>query len=60
MRDEMKGIFGTEVIDSAGECLGMDDEGELLGHYRPSGHPGVRIIMFCHRVCRLLTLLFLS
>ncbi|GJE97012.1 NAD(P)/FAD-dependent oxidoreductase [Phanerochaete sordida] len=40
MRENLKGIFGSDTIEQAGECLGMDEEGELKGHYRPSGHPG--------------------
>jgi hypothetical protein len=35
-------IFGRDVIERAGPVWGLDDEGELRGVYRPSGHPAVR------------------
>jgi hypothetical protein len=35
-------MFGRETIERAGPIWGLDDEGELRGVYRPSGHPGVR------------------
>jgi hypothetical protein len=33
-------LFGEETIERAGPAWGLDDEGELCGQYRPSGHPG--------------------
>jgi hypothetical protein len=40
----MRGLFGDEVIDQTSVVWGTDDEGELNGSYRPSGHPGVRAV----------------
>jgi hypothetical protein len=34
-------IFGPDVIKRAGPVWGLNNEGELLGVYRPSGHPAV-------------------
>ncbi|KAF7359203.1 FAD/NAD-P-binding domain-containing protein [Mycena sanguinolenta] len=41
IRDSMRGIFGDSVIDQTSPVWGLDDEGELRGIYRPSGHPGL-------------------
>lgn len=40
IRSVMRGIFG-DAIDQAGPAGGMDEEGEMNGAYRPTGHPGV-------------------
>jgi hypothetical protein len=40
----MRSLFGDEVIDQTSVVWGTDDEGELNGSYRPSGHPGVRAV----------------
>lgn len=37
----MRKLFGDETIDRTSEAWGLDEEGELRGCYRPSGHPGV-------------------
>jgi len=37
----MKKLFGEETIERTGPVWGLDDEGELRGCYRPSGHPGL-------------------
>lgn len=37
----MKKIFGNEVIDSTKEMWGLDEEDEIRGAYRPTGHPAV-------------------
>jgi hypothetical protein len=42
MRKNWDHIFGSEVIDRAGSSWGLDQEGELIGAYRPTGQPGVR------------------
>ncbi|KAJ3557181.1 hypothetical protein NM688_g1608 [Phlebia brevispora] len=41
MREINKKIFGADVIDKTSEVWGLDEEGELRGSYRPSGHPGL-------------------
>ena len=41
MRDTMRPVFGDETIDRTGPVWGLDEEGEVYGCYRPSGHPGV-------------------
>ena len=35
---------GDEIIEKTGPVYGLDEEGELRGSYRPSGHPGVSIV----------------
>ncbi|KAH7874925.1 dimethylaniline monooxygenase [Lentinula edodes] len=40
IRSVMRGIFG-DAIDQAGPAGGMDEEGEMNGAYRPTGHPGL-------------------
>ena len=37
----MRKIFGPRVIDSTKDMWGLDEEDELQGVYRPTGHPGV-------------------
>ncbi|KAJ7771546.1 FAD/NAD-P-binding domain-containing protein [Mycena metata] len=41
IRDKMRGLFGDEIIDQTSPVWGLDDEGEIRGCYRPSGHPGL-------------------
>lgn len=45
-RDHMKKIFGPEVIDSLKDMWGLDEEDEMIGAYRPTGHPGVILFYF--------------
>ncbi|KAF5378239.1 hypothetical protein D9757_009131 [Collybiopsis confluens] len=40
IRGVMKKIFG-DAIDQTGVVFGVDEEGEMKGGYRPSGHPGL-------------------
>ncbi|KAF9058670.1 hypothetical protein BDP27DRAFT_1386030 [Rhodocollybia butyracea] len=40
MQSIMRRIFG-ETIDQAGPAGGMDEEGEMRGAYKPTGHPGL-------------------
>ena len=37
----MKDIFDPEVMESTKEIWGLDEEDEMCGVYRPSGHPAV-------------------
>ncbi|PCH45143.1 FAD/NAD(P)-binding domain-containing protein [Wolfiporia cocos MD-104 SS10] len=39
-RVSLKELFGAEVVDNAGPLWGFDEEGEITGCYRPTGHPG--------------------
>ncbi|KAF7353744.1 Flavin-containing monooxygenase YUCCA9 [Mycena venus] len=39
--DTMRPVFGDEAIDRVGPVWGLDEEGELRGCYRPTGHPGL-------------------
>lgn len=41
IRTSMKKIFGDEIINQTQEVWGLDEEYELKGCYRPSGHPGL-------------------
>ncbi|KAF7294667.1 FAD/NAD-P-binding domain-containing protein [Mycena indigotica] len=41
MRDTMRGVFGHDIINQTSPVWGLDEEGELRGVYRPSGHPGL-------------------
>lgn len=38
-------IYGADVVDNTSPIWGLDDEGEIRGVYRPTGHPGVRRIL---------------
>jgi len=38
-RDRMKDIFDPEVMNSTKEIWGLDEEDEMCGAYRPTGHP---------------------
>ncbi|KAF7305199.1 Flavin-containing monooxygenase YUCCA9 [Mycena kentingensis (nom. inval.)] len=40
-RDTMRSIFGDAIIDQTSPAWGLDEEGELRGCWRPSGHPGL-------------------
>ncbi|KAJ6500663.1 FAD/NAD-P-binding domain-containing protein [Mycena sanguinolenta] len=37
----MRTLFGDETLDRVGPVWGMDEEGELRGCYRRTGHPGL-------------------
>ncbi|KAJ6529376.1 FAD/NAD-P-binding domain-containing protein [Mycena capillaripes] len=41
IRDNMRALFSDSVIDQTSPLWGTDDEGELRGCYRASGHPGL-------------------
>ncbi|KAK7464378.1 hypothetical protein VKT23_006545 [Stygiomarasmius scandens] len=41
IRDTMREIFGDETMDKTSLVWGLDEEGELRGSYRPTGHPGL-------------------
>ena len=41
IRDTIREIFGDETMDKTSLVWGLDEEGELRGSYRPTGHPGV-------------------
>lgn len=45
MRENNKELFGEDAIDMTDEVYGLDAEGELRGSYRPSGYPGVSIVV---------------
>ncbi|KIK62726.1 hypothetical protein GYMLUDRAFT_260000 [Collybiopsis luxurians FD-317 M1] len=40
IRNIMNKIFG-DVMDQTGPVYGVDEEGEMRGGYRPTGHPGL-------------------
>ncbi|KAF9806316.1 hypothetical protein IEO21_08722 [Rhodonia placenta] len=42
-RVSLRELFGADVIDQTDPMWGMDEEGEVLGCYRPSGYPGVKL-----------------
>ncbi|KAI0638064.1 FAD/NAD-P-binding domain-containing protein [Trametes polyzona] len=46
MREASAEVLGHEIIDQTDEVYGLDEEGEIRGSYRPSGHPGVRLHSF--------------
>ncbi|KAJ7221633.1 FAD/NAD-P-binding domain-containing protein [Mycena pura] len=39
--ETMRSVFGDAVIDQVGPVWGLDEEGELRGCYRKTGHPGL-------------------
>ncbi|KAF8875527.1 hypothetical protein BD779DRAFT_1678225 [Infundibulicybe gibba] len=41
IREDMKSLFGEATINQTGPVWGLDEEGELRGCYKPSGHPGL-------------------
>ncbi|KAK7692948.1 hypothetical protein QCA50_004589 [Cerrena zonata] len=41
IRNANKALFGEDVINGTCEVYGYDEEGELKGGYRPTGHPGL-------------------
>ncbi|KAL5498274.1 hypothetical protein ACEPAH_2414 [Sanghuangporus vaninii] len=41
IRPSMEKLFGKDTIEGTSEVWGLDEEGELRGCYRPSGHPGL-------------------
>lgn len=51
----MKQLFGEE-INKTGPVGGMDEEGEMEGAYRPTGHPGV----CCIHLMKILSLISCS
>ncbi|MDH6293404.1 flavin-containing monooxygenase [Rhodococcus opacus] len=41
MREHVRNVVGDEVADSLSEVWGLDEEGEIRGIFRPSGHPNL-------------------
>ncbi|KAF7342826.1 hypothetical protein MSAN_01998600 [Mycena sanguinolenta] len=41
IRDDLRPLFTDAVIDQTSPLWGLDEEGELNGCYRSSGHPGL-------------------
>ncbi|GAM34193.1 hypothetical protein TCE0_015f01609 [Talaromyces pinophilus] len=41
LRDIVRQMFGDKVADRAGDCWGVDDEGEIKGAFKPLGQPGL-------------------
>lgn len=41
MRDNLRPIIGDELADQLTEVWGLDEEGEIRGAFRPSGHPSL-------------------
>ncbi|KAF8868385.1 FAD/NAD-P-binding domain-containing protein [Infundibulicybe gibba] len=41
IREDMKSLFGEATINQTDPVWGVDEEGELRGCYKPSGHPGL-------------------
>jgi hypothetical protein len=37
LRDIVRQMFGDKVADRAGDCWGVDDEGEIKGAFKPLG-----------------------
>ncbi len=40
-KPSMEKILGKDIIGKTKPVWGLDEEGEINGSYRPSGHPGV-------------------
>lgn len=40
MRDSCRRIFGSKIADQTGPVWGTDEQGEIQGVWRYSGHPG--------------------
>ncbi|KAK0454074.1 FAD/NAD-P-binding domain-containing protein [Desarmillaria tabescens] len=41
IRDSLKNVFGGVITERVGQIWGLDEEGELNGCFKPSGHPGL-------------------
>ncbi|PFH48229.1 hypothetical protein AMATHDRAFT_65926 [Amanita thiersii Skay4041] len=41
IRHSVVDLFGEETIEKTSRVWGLDEEGELYGCYRPTGHPGL-------------------
>ncbi|KAH8101969.1 dimethylaniline monooxygenase (N-oxide-forming) [Cristinia sonorae] len=41
IRETAKNIFGEEEMKNVGDVFGLDEEGELKGSFKPSGHSGL-------------------
>ena len=37
----MRKTFGADVMANVSDAWGLDEEGEIRGIFRPTGHPGV-------------------
>lgn len=46
MRDIVRQIFGDKVADKAGDCWGVDSEGEIKGAYKPTGRMIYLLIIY--------------
>ncbi|KAK3372639.1 dimethylaniline monooxygenase (N-oxide forming) [Podospora didyma] len=60
MRTRARGIFGDELADRIGDIWGWDEEGEMRGIWRGTGHPGFWFhggnLAFCRYFSRVLAL----
>ena len=45
MREVIVKAFGEDVVGTTSIINGLDEEGEVRGLFRPSGHPGVRLFL---------------
>ncbi|OKL55661.1 hypothetical protein UA08_08967 [Talaromyces atroroseus] len=41
MGDIVRKLFGDQVANRAGDCWGVDSEGEIKGAFKPTGQPGL-------------------
>ncbi|EHY59245.1 hypothetical protein HRR83_001485 [Exophiala dermatitidis] len=41
LRQHVEEIFGKEIADRAGDCFGLNEEGEILGAFKPLKQPGL-------------------
>ncbi|KAI3391250.1 hypothetical protein diail_7668 [Diaporthe ilicicola] len=41
LKEHVARLLGKEVAERAGDCFGVDEEGELHGVFKPTGHPGL-------------------
>ncbi|KAK0482195.1 hypothetical protein IW261DRAFT_1417804 [Armillaria novae-zelandiae] len=45
IRDTLKDVFGEAITERTGPIWGLDEEGELNGCFKPSGHPGFTLLL---------------
>ncbi|RYO85582.1 hypothetical protein DL763_007048 [Monosporascus cannonballus] len=41
LKEHVSRLLGADVAERAGDCFGVDEEGELHGVFKPTGHPGL-------------------
>ena len=52
-RDKLRTLFSDDIVDKTTEIWGLNSECEINGVFRPSGYPGVSIVILLMKSFRI-------